>query len=319
MKLSNNSILLAILTIFGCLCVESTVVDPWIFESRHELYNSILNGTHLPSIFGNDNQGNLLWGLPIQLVWQFNSGRLETTTLSSQQHRINERSWWASMNYYLSVIPYLSAMNRGLVPVVEIAPPKTYPNSLFCLTYASCDKSVMSNWDNYFDAYIQLSHNSSALTLDQLLKIMWIAHTGSIRYSGSRLTDYINLLPPKEKNFGNGWGNFVEVLDIVGFNTNFTNVNALGVNLPPRMLSLFDFPPFIHDMTRPQNNVAASMLTINDITKLPLVWNGALETLRGLELIPQCHDLILHEINDFITNPIDTILELLGKKTLLSN
>ncbi|GAM19097.1 hypothetical protein SAMD00019534_022720, partial [Acytostelium subglobosum LB1] len=288
----------------------TTIVDPWIVQERYDMYMTILASTHVPRLFGQDNLGNLLWGLPIQMEWQNRTGRLETAP-SQNGLRINEYSWWADMNYYLSVIPYLSAMRKGLVPAISIRPPVVYKTNQLCLTYETCNANVMSKWDKYFDAIIALQANTSTLDTDRLLKIMWDAHTASIGYAVKQFSANLAKLNVREAEFGNGWGHFVEILDIVGFNTNYTQVSMLGVNLPNRMLRTTDIPPFIPDMTKPMNNVALSMISINDLTKIPFAWPTFLELLRAVELIPGCHNLILSEINDYLINPVGTIIDVL--------
>lgn len=91
--------------------------------------------------------GNIIWGLALQHGWQQGSGRLMdplvmTTTagtatasngtsasadtyIHAQAHEatdttISPSSWWACMNYYLSVLPYLGAVEAGLAPSVAL-------------------------------------------------------------------------------------------------------------------------------------------------------------------------------------------------------
>lgn len=65
-------------------------VDPWVVEQRLDLYYTLLNATHYPPLFGNNNEGNLLWGLPLQMKWQNESGRL----MVQSNGKILGKGWW---------------------------------------------------------------------------------------------------------------------------------------------------------------------------------------------------------------------------------
>eukprot|EP01132_Coremiostelium_polycephalum_P003152 gene3152-3945_t len=269
---------------------------------------TILNNTQ---VFGGDNSGNFLWGLPIQFHWQFESGRLQTVLQSNGQYLVNEYSWWADINYYLSVIPYLSAAKYGLVPPVTFTPPQFNSASKFCLTHANCNQNVMAAWDSYFNAIVQLKSNPNYITKQQLLSIMWKAHSESVVFARGIFKPELDLFNAKERKFGNGWAHFVEILDIVLFETNKTQVETLGTSLPSRMLKLLDIPPFIFDMTPQMNNIIVSMFAIDDMSKLSLVWTGLLDTLKDITANPKCLALIQSVVNDFASNPIGTFLEIL--------
>merc|ERR1711871_1634262 len=104
-------------------------VDPWSYTGRLGAYKTLLNSASALH-FGENGYGNPLWGLPLQFAWQHDTGRL-----LSQTDRINASSWWGAMNYMLSVIPFVGALESGCIHVpsgcqVKIAsPPAT---SLVC-------------------------------------------------------------------------------------------------------------------------------------------------------------------------------------------
>ncbi|KAK5577578.1 hypothetical protein RB653_002521 [Dictyostelium firmibasis] len=277
----------------------SKIVNPWNYQERIDLYITLINSTNIP-VFGSDNLNNCLNGLQLQFEWQNRSGRLEI-----ENSTINLKSWWADMNYYLSVIPYLSAMNNGLVPQVEIY--KT-DDSRFCTTYLECDQTVMHLWDLFFQEIINIKNNGSYGNDQKILQIMWNAHIGSIGKAGTIFQDTLSLLPLKEKKFGNGWAHFVDVIAVVNFNTNYSQVSLLGSNLPPSMISIFDFPPFIPRFTKSQNNVVMSMFAIDDIAQSSLTWNLFMTLIKTATQNENCRNLINNEINNFINSPTTTFI-----------
>ncbi|CAF4357365.1 unnamed protein product, partial [Adineta steineri] len=78
------------------------LIDPWFYPHRLGLYKILINiTTPLMPFCSSSNASNILFALPSQFGWQYDSNRLFTNgTLN-----ISLNSWWASANYYLSVIP----------------------------------------------------------------------------------------------------------------------------------------------------------------------------------------------------------------------
>ncbi|KAN0025106.1 hypothetical protein ACTFIV_009522 [Dictyostelium citrinum] len=274
--------------------INISTYNPWVFEDRLNLYSFLINSTNIP-IFGIDNSNNCLHGLQLQFEWQNRSGRLE----------INQ----GDMNYYLSIIPYLSAMKMGLVPVVEI---QSINDQRFCTTYEDCDQEVLGNWDNFFQQIINIRNNGSQGDDQQLLKFMWTAHIGSIDKATKLFTDSLLLLPKNELRFGNGWAHFVDVIATVNFNTNYSMVYHLGQQLPPTMLNNNDTnPSSIESFTKEQRNVVLTMYEINDLSSNSLVWNSFMYLLKKMTKNEICRNLINDEINRFLNSPIPTIIQIL--------
>ncbi|KAN0037051.1 hypothetical protein ACTFIV_002383 [Dictyostelium citrinum] len=302
--ISTKNILLSLFILFlNYSLIFSKIVNPWIYQERIYLYSTLINSTNIP-LFGSDDLNNCLYGLQLQLEWQNRSGRLEIQNSTN----INLKSWWANMNYYLSVIPYLSAMNNGLVPQVEIF--KT-SDTRFCTTYLECDQTIISLWDTFFQEIINIKNNGSFGDDNKILKLMWEAHIGSIGKAGQIFQDTLSLLPLKEKKFGNGWAHFVDVIAVVNFNTNYSQVSTLGQSLPPSMISLFDFPPFIPRFSKNQNNVVMSMFAIDDIAQSSLTWNLFMTLIKTATQNENCRNLINNEINNFISSPTTTFITIL--------
>ncbi|KAN0029977.1 hypothetical protein ACTA71_008117 [Dictyostelium dimigraforme] len=277
--------------------------NPWIFEDRFNLYSFLINSTNIP-VFGEDNSNNCLHGLQLQLEWQNKSGRLEIN-----QNHIKTQSWWGDMNYYLSIIPYLSAMKMGLVPIVEIV---GINDQRFCTTYKDCDQVMMGNWDIFFQQIINIRNNGSEGDDQQLLKLMWDAHIGSIGKARKLFIDSLILLPNNEIRFANGWAHFVDVIAIVNFNTNYSMVYNLGQKLPPTILNNKDtHPSSIVKFTKDQRNVVLTMYEINDLSSNSIIWNSFIFLLKKMTKNEICRGLINDEINSFLNLPIPTIIQIL--------
>jgi hypothetical protein len=54
------------------------------------------------------------------------------------------------MNYYLSVVPYLGAVNAGMANETVIVPPTDNNPSKFCLTLSGCNSTLVGKWTTYF-------------------------------------------------------------------------------------------------------------------------------------------------------------------------
>ncbi|KYQ91408.1 DUF781 family protein [Tieghemostelium lacteum] len=313
-------VLILFVILFSLSNCQEITVDPWIFQERVSLFDNLLE-IHLPLVFGESNENNCLYGLPLQLNWQNRSGRLNGA-MTNGKYRIDEYSWWADMNYYLSVIPYLAAMELNMVPQVNIVPPRFMNASLFCLTYEKCNKTVMDNWVNYFRLLrnLQQGQQNNSGTVEemnkQLLEIMWIAHTGSINHALMTFNTQLNLYNVKESKFGFGWANFVEILSIINFNTNYTQVSAMEIALPFRLLKWYDFPPLISDLPEPQQVIVSTMFDIADVSKT-IFWEPFLDSLRNIVKNPRCQEMLNRQLQAFVYHPVNTLLFIL-KDIILS-
>lgn len=54
------------------------------------------------------------------------------------------------MNYYLSVVPFIGAMNSGMLPNTTILPPSDNSPSKFCLSPSDCNSTLLAKWTYYF-------------------------------------------------------------------------------------------------------------------------------------------------------------------------
>uniref|UniRef100_A0A8C9FIC9 Uncharacterized protein n=1 Tax=Pavo cristatus TaxID=9049 RepID=A0A8C9FIC9_PAVCR len=142
------------------------VIYPWNYQERLGAYRSLLKASAKYFVaFGSQNSANILWGLPLQHGWQFRTGRLaDPTSGTSCGHGnlcISVRSWWSCMNYYLSIIPFLGAVEAGLFGEVqyevEMLPPEDRRDD-FCYSVADCRSRIPKLMDEWkAEIYINFS------------------------------------------------------------------------------------------------------------------------------------------------------------------
>jgi len=314
MRLVPTSIVLLVLVTF-CYSYSAPTVNPWIVEERLSLYDTLLSVTQYPPLFNESNEGNILWGLPLQFRWQNDSGRL---MVNNETGLIFGKSWWGCMNYYLSVVPYLGAMNAGVVNDTIILPPTDNDPSKFCLSVSDCNSTLLDKWTTYFLTVQDIqSGNTTNMTVDSLMAVLWEAHTSSILYAMEVFVDELTYLASdQEEKFGIAWGHFVQIIAAARFVTNSTQVHTMQADLPYRMLLASDHPPHIPDFTKNMNVACESMFTIYytcNSTEYRLfldTWFFAMES-------PSCRADAQVMINNFFTNPVVEILKAMAEFALL--
>ncbi|XP_060046818.1 protein LEG1 homolog [Erinaceus europaeus] len=237
------------------------IIDPWIYLERMGMYRILLNKTaKYFETYGPENEQNTLWGLPLQHGWQYGSGRLADPTgrtdcgYESNPFCISEESWWADLNYFLCVLPFLSAVDSGIMGIqpdqVILLPPPT-SQTKFCLTVSSCWSSypeLMKKWNTFYQHL-----KSDCRNFDGLLVDLWAAHTSTLFATSKYFEDRFDNYAVPETNFGKAWIVVVEYLAIYKFPTVLHKVYAFQKGLPPRLLATDDKAPFISDFTDLQN------------------------------------------------------------------
>jgi len=261
---------------------ELSTINPWIFEERLSALETLLNATHIP-IFGENNLWNLLWGLDLQFQWQNRSGRLPR----GANGEIENDAWWAAMNYYLSIVPYLAAMNIGVVPPTIFLPANSYTNK-FPTNVSACDPSLIEKWENYFTMVELYRENPPENATEELQKTLWKAHTSSLATAEPLFVSFLALYSQPEQNLGTNWALFVKFLAAALFPTNYYNISQLQPFLPYRVLNATDHPPHIKDMTIYQNRLLYYLDLLgtfqNDTDgELLDVWALAMETPEGIQ------------------------------------
>ena len=211
-----------------------TVIDPWDYMERLAMYKILLAETRsVLAPYGRSNTGNVMWGLPKQLGWQFRTGRLghfggePGNPAASQPYSISATSWWGVMNYYLAVIPFMGAIRAGYFshwprPIHLRAPSDTvpgvpsYPKTVEeCLTTA---KSSTEGWARFFQYLKDDRDDDSAPTTfstkysddvspldDAMLQVMWEAHLATAILAADRVRPLLCRMSQPEASFGLSW------------------------------------------------------------------------------------------------------------------
>ncbi|XP_063299236.1 protein LEG1 homolog [Pelobates fuscus] len=263
---------------------NKTTINFWNYLDRMSAYRILLNVSgNLLNMTETENKRNVLWGLPLQHGWQYQTGRLEDTSkMETRAHRsmdrtmISPRSWWACMNYYLSAIPFLGAVDAGLFKGITHEIELTYPDeseSDFCYSIKDCKASsseAMEEWKTFFEFIKSSSQRTEGPSPqspkeDEILLQMWKAHVESIKSGLTKCSKRLNYLSTQERTFGRSWATAVEFIAATQFSTDFENTNTFQVYLPHRLLTEEDKAPNIADFTQGQNMVLSSLQLINKV------------------------------------------------------
>ncbi|KFP86298.1 UPF0762 protein C6orf58, partial [Acanthisitta chloris] len=264
------------------------VINAWNYRERLGVYKVLLKSSaKYFSAFGPQNSGNILWGLPLQHGWQFRTGRLadpsHATSCGYESGNLlcqSVRSWWSCMNYYLSVIPFLGAVEAGLFGQlpheIEILPPEEQRED-FCYSVSDCRSrmpKLLDGWTAFFDVKDKAvcPATISSFKLDDALGLMWKAHVLSIAYALPKFQDRLKYLSKPEENFGEDWSNAVDFIAATHFSTDLLTTNKFQAFLPQRMLVEGDVIPSISDFTRQQNKVLFALRALHKANK----WTGGL-------------------------------------------
>jgi Leg1 len=182
-------------------------------RSRMAMYRLLVERTNLHGAFGAEAELSPFWGYASQLAWQHRSGRLGTTS-----NVIDGDSWWGACNYALCVVPYVAAMQLGLVPAIAIAHTRAYD-------------IVMPAWRAAFVA-LTSSHDLDASRL-----VVWRAHRDTIALAVRLHGREHRLMPSAERRFVDGWVRMVDLFAAAGLRTDLVKLAETGGGtLPSRLL-----------------------------------------------------------------------------------
>ena len=280
------------------------VINPWDYLHRQALYKHLIENLNDCIWLNNDSDkqypGNIIWGLALQHGWQYRSGRLLTNGTSTI---IDKNAWWGCMNYYLSIIPYLGAMNNKLVPEISIK----LSDTDFCTSYESCVE-VTQPWEDFFKFLKtdMVECNTQRRTLDlhfhtplvnrldfnltsrmeSVLDFLWKAHIGSINYAKPKFVKQLEMMSKPEGMFGSSWAQLVDLIAESRLPCNFTLTNILQNVLPSRLLLDSDEAPKIQDLTRLQNRAIVLIDGINILNEkfhglVEFIWKRMMCTEEG--------------------------------------
>lgn len=283
--------------------------NPWLYSHRLGLYKVLLAST--PNLQKDDGWGNPLWGLPLQFSWQHDTGRLFDSEASGI---VNQSSWWANMNYFLSVVPFVAAMDAGVFDhalppngAFKIAQPSD-PSDSYCVDYATC-KFIAPNatiaWRAFFSRV-----SDPPVSIDEAVQLLWKAHVHSLHEGTPRAQPLLALLPSKaEANFGLGWANLVDFVAAMQYDVDYNQTNKMqALVVPPRMLTDADNPPFVKDFTPAENRAAASIelcYYANNKTN-----GGLLELFQALCCTPAGRKDAANALIGFMANPMTDVVNI---------
>ncbi|XP_040821392.1 protein LEG1 homolog [Ochotona curzoniae] len=298
---------------FSDFKVENNVyiINPWAYLDRMGMYKILLNNTaRYFEKFGPENEQNILWGLPLQYSWQHKTGRLADPSKrtscgyeSGDPLCISVDSWWADVNYFLGALPFLAAVDSGILGVspdqVKLLPPPK-DQMKFCYDVSSCLLSFpekMTKW-NLFYQYMQ----SPSSNFDGLLKHLWDAHSASLENTGDRFKDRYAYYSKPEEEFGKNWTLIVEYLAASRFPTTMIRVHEAQKGLPPRILLDTDVAPFISDFTSLQNTLLSGVNIVSSTHKLTgssslTLWKLLMNTQLARRVIVEIVDRFLFIVN----------------------
>jgi Leg1 len=212
---------------------------------------------------------------------------------------ISPNAWWACMNYYLSVIPYLGAVKALGFPPISIHDANP-DSSLFCDSYEGCP-DVVQPWVDFFsylnasaDSCDSSSAESSAriktpagpvafspkipaadyfdfnmtVDMERVLNKLWTAHISSINTGLPLFESKLQYISAPEALFGKSWAGLVELIADAYFPCDLAATNFLQNLLPPRILLDSDVPPRIENVTRLQNRAVILIDSIYKVDQL---------------------------------------------------
>lgn len=251
------------------------LIDPWYYPHRLGLYKILINiTTPLMPFCSVSNASNILFALPSQFGWLFNSNRLFTNGTMN----ISRNSWWASANYYLSVIPFLVAYDLDLIPKESF---RIIQYENFCSNSLQCFHQIpnpMAQWHIFFLRLQQSSLCIGNRQIDQeildkcFLKELWLAYKTTISHSLPLVESKLDYLPSNvEKFFGLAWAKLINLISMTRKNTNlYETIKNQQKFLPFRILKQSDHASNSNDLPDTVNRSLKILLNF-DFNHLPII------------------------------------------------
>ncbi|KAM6964798.1 protein LEG1 homolog [Aplochiton taeniatus] len=271
-----------------------TTVNPWDYQQRMSLYRLLISSTdpYMGSM-GSNATDSPLWGFPLQLGWKLKSGRLVDPSgatscgqESGDQMCISPQSWWACVNYFLSVVPFLSAVQQGLMGdgvLVKILVPEGGQD--YCSSYTDCltrYPDPTAKWDTFFQGLKPASESpaSDLEKRDHILGLMWSAQQASLSTS-SACKDRRTYYSRPERSFADSWLNAADYVAVTRFQSNMARSLMFMAPLPSRVLKEGDNAPYITDLSQEENHalsIFSWMSSMNSLLGGSLVrlWGSAM-------------------------------------------
>ncbi|XP_076872726.1 liver-enriched gene 1, tandem duplicate 1 [Brachyhypopomus gauderio] len=277
--------------------VGIVTLDPWDYSQRMSMYRLLINASDpYMSSMGQGTNQNPLWGLPLQLSWKLRSGRLVDPTGADSCGKegsdlvcIAPSSWWACVNYHLSVIPFLAALEAGVMgdglPQVEIQAPADVAKD-YCTSINTCSSKhadAMARWVTFFQSLKTLSASDASEDekKDQILGLMWAAELASLSTASNTCAERQKQYSRPEVSFGESWIGSAQYVAATHFLSSMENSELFMTPLPGRVLLESDKPPNIADLSAEENHTLYVFSWINSANKwfggsLTTMWQRAM-------------------------------------------
>ncbi|KAK6297341.1 protein LEG1 homolog [Coregonus clupeaformis] len=271
-------------------------INPWNYLQRMSLYRILVGSTDkYMACMGTNETDSPLWSLPLQLAWKLRSGRLVDPTGATACGQegdpmcISANSWWACVNYYLSVIPFLAAVQKGLIGdgliQVQVQAPAEAAED-YCTSYTDCSAKypdLMAKWEEFFQTLkdVSASEISDFAKRDQILGAFWAGETLSLNTASSSCKAKMSYYSSPEVAFANTWMNAADYMAATYFQSNLNNSVLFMRSLPSRVLQEGDSAPNIDDLSTEENHtlyIFSWMTSMNRILMGSLVkmWRSAM-------------------------------------------
>ncbi|XP_064196114.1 liver-enriched gene 1, tandem duplicate 1 [Anguilla rostrata] len=259
----------------------AVIINPWDYLQRMSMHRLLINATEMyMSSMGLGSIENPLWGFPLQLGWKLKSGRLvdPTGATSCGQETdpmcVSPQSWWACVNYYLSVIPFLAAAETGIVgqglQFRILAPKETAED--YCTSYSNCSSQhveMMAKWVIFYQALKNLSTSDipDLQKKDEILGFMWSAHLSSLLAS-SKCNARLEYYSAPEGSFSRYWTDSVNYVAALHFHSSIEKSKPFMSPLPSRVLREGDSPPNIPDLSAEENHTLRIFKWMDSMNKV---------------------------------------------------
>nr|XP_040017459.1 protein LEG1 homolog [Gasterosteus aculeatus aculeatus] len=283
--------------------------DPWHFLHRMSLYRLLIAATDpFMGSMGTNATDSPLWGLPLQLGWMLTSGRLADPTGAStcgletgEKMCVSTHSWWGCVNYFTSVLPFLSAAQKGFMGAgvqVQMQVPEGVTD--YCTTYADCSTrfpDAMTKWDAFFQGLLDAADSPlpDNEKKDALLGLYWQAQMAST-YASSACSARRSHYSSEEVSFAKSWENSGEYVAAAHFQSNLEKSALFITPLPGRVLKSGDSAPSIADLSEAENHTLYIFSWINSANtmlagSLVRMWRSAMCSVatreKGREMLEQ--------------------------------
>ncbi|KAL0967364.1 hypothetical protein UPYG_G00251310 [Umbra pygmaea] len=291
-------------------------INPWNYLQRMSLYRILVDSTNqYMASMGPEATESPLWGLPLQLGWKLRSGRLIDPTGATKcgyeedPMCISANSWWACVNIYISVIPFLAAVDEavigdGLIQFQVQAPAESAEG--YCLSLLSCSTEhplLMTKWKEFFQTLknVSTSEISDLEKRDQILGAYWAGQQQSLHTASSSCQAKMSSYSSPEVSFANNWIKSADYVAATYFQSSINNSVLFLSPLPSRVLKEWDSPPNIADLSTEENHALYMFDWMNRTDRF--LMGSLLKMWRSAMCSDKSREKGRELLNDLVINP----------------